>query len=49
MVDVVVALAVDGRGTGTTGVAMEEEEADDVPDDAEEDEAEPPVMLNKPE
>lgn len=51
---VVVRFMVDGRGTGTTGVAdMEElsvkEAVEDAVDAEDEDEAEPPVKPNNPE
>lgn len=47
---VVVLFWVEGRGTGTTGVAdMEELPVEEALDEEAEDEAEPPVRLNRPE
>ena len=41
-------LAVEGRGTGTTGVAIDELEVEEALDEEEEEE-DPPVRLNCPE
>jgi hypothetical protein len=47
---VVVLFWVEGRGTGTTGVTdMEELSVEEALDEEDEDEAEPPLRLNRPE